>query len=62
MVAAARRLTDGPSYRARGARYWQASRSGQRRLLRIETNPLDVNGAPFAAARAGLARARRREG
>ena len=65
LVAAARRLTDGPSYRARDrafpdlARPTSSSRPRtQRRLLRIETNPLDVNGAPFAAARAGLARAR----
>ena len=66
VVAAARGLTDGPSYRARDrafpdlARPTSSSRPRtQRRLLRIETNPLDVNGAPFAAARAGLRRKER---
>jgi len=33
----------------------------RRRPPRIEANPLDVNGTAFAAANAGLARARRRE-
>ena len=65
LVAAARRLTDGPSYRARDrafpdlARPTSSSRPRtQRRLLRIETNLLDVNGAHLLPRERDFARAR----